>query len=190
MTDDLGRLSFPAANGATGDSVSAPSIGSNGGAKVIDASDVKPESTVTFLIAEINKLAEQISAGAYGSAEGIDASDVKARSTVAFLIAETNRLAEENQRLKDKLALLDVEKRLALLKETFKSFRTNEFLSSVCLIAGSAGVGAGLNYLSLNTYAWNVFIGMSAMLVLAGIVARVGGLSLGTTTRQPDLSSK
>jgi len=56
---------------------------------------------------------------------------VKARSTVAFLIAETNRLAKENQRLKDKLALLDVEKRLALLKETFKSFRPNEFLSSV-----------------------------------------------------------
>ena len=129
MTDDLrtGELSSPAANGATGDSVSALSIGSNGGAKAIDASDV----TVTFLIAEINRLAEQISVGAYGNAKGIDASDVKARSTVAFLIAETNRLAEENQRLKDKLALLDVEKRLALLKETFKSFRPNEFLSSV-----------------------------------------------------------
>jgi len=95
MTDDLrtGELSSLATNGATGDSVSALSVGSNGGAK--------------------------------------DASDVKARSTVAFLIAETNRLAEENQRLKDKLALLDVEKRLALLKETFKSFRPNEFLSSV-----------------------------------------------------------
>ena len=127
MTDDLrtGELSSLATNGATGDSVSALSVGSNGGAK--DASD----ATVTFLIAEINRLAEQISVGAYGSAKGIDASDVKARSTVAFLIAETNRLAEENQRLKDKLALLDVEKRLALLKETFKSFRPNEFLSSV-----------------------------------------------------------
>jgi hypothetical protein len=106
MTDDLGTGIFsPATNGATGDSVSALSIGSNGGAKAIDASDV----TVTFLIAEINRLAEQISVGAYGSAKGIDASDVKARSTVAFLIAETNRLAEENQRLKDKLGLLDVE---------------------------------------------------------------------------------
>ena len=91
MTDDLrtGELSSLATNGATGDSVSALSVGSNGGAK--DASD----------------------------------------ATVTFLIAETNRLAEENQRLKDKLALLDVEKRLALLKETFKSFRPNEFLSSV-----------------------------------------------------------
>jgi hypothetical protein len=119
MTDDLrtGELSSPAANGATGDSVSALSIGSNGGAKAIDASDV----TVTFLIAEMNRLAEQILVGAYGSAKGIDASDVKARPTVAFLIAETNRLAEENQRLKDKLALLDVEKRLALLKETVMS---------------------------------------------------------------------
>ena len=91
MTDDLrtGELSSLATNGATGDSVSALSVGSNGGAK--DASD----------------------------------------ATVTFLIAEINRLAEENQRLKDKLALLDVEKRLALLKETFKSFRPNEFLSSV-----------------------------------------------------------
>jgi len=112
MTDDLrtGELSSLATNGATGDSVSALSVGSNGGAK--DASD----ATVTFLIAEINRLAEQISVGAYGSAKGIDASDVKARSTVAFLIAETNRLAKENQRLKDKLALLDVEKRLRLLE--------------------------------------------------------------------------
>jgi len=91
MTGDLGtgELSSP----ATGDSVSALSVGSNGGAKAINALDVKAESTV--------------------------------------LIAETNRLAEENQRLKDKLALVDVEQRLALLKETNKPFRTNEFLSSV-----------------------------------------------------------
>ena len=137
MTGDLGtgELSSP----ATGDSVSALSVGSNGGAKAINALDVKTESTV--------------------------------------LIAETNRLAEENRRLKDKLALVDVEQRLALLKETSKPFRTNEFPSSVCLIAGSAGLGAAASYLDLNTYGWYVFIGMSAMLVLAGIVARVGGLS-------------
>jgi hypothetical protein len=137
MTGDLGtgELSSP----ATGDSVSALSVGSNGGAKAINALDVKAESTV--------------------------------------LIAETNRLAEENQRLKDKLALLDGEQRLALLKETIKPFRTNEFLASVCLIAGSAGLGAAASYLGLNTYGWYVFIGMSAMLVLAGIVARVGALS-------------
>jgi hypothetical protein len=186
MTDDLGtgELSSPATNGD--DSASAISVGSNGGAKAIDASEV----TSTFLIAEINRLAEQISVGAYGGAKAIDASDVKARSTATFFIAETNRLAEENQRLKERLALLDVENRLALLKETIKQSRTNEFLSSVCLIAGSVGVGGALNYLSLNTYGWYVFIGMSAMLVLAGIVARVGGLSLGATTRQPGLSSK
>ena len=141
MTDDLGtvELSSPAESGATGDSISALSVGSNGGAKAINALDVKAESTVR--------------------------------------IAETNRLAEENQRLKDKLALVDVEQRLALLKETNKPFRTNEFLSSVCLIAGSAGLGAAASYLGLNTYGWYVLIGMSAMLVLAGIVARVGSLS-------------
>ena len=71
MTDDLrtGELSSLATNGATGDSVSALSVGSNGGAK--DASD----ATVTFLIAEINRLAEEISVRS-GGAKAIDASDV------------------------------------------------------------------------------------------------------------------
>ena len=88
MTDDLGtgELSSPAANGATGDSVSALSVGSNGGAKVIDALDVEARSTVTFLIAEINRLAEEISVRSSG-AKAIDALD----------------------------ALLDVEKRLLVL---------------------------------------------------------------------------
>jgi hypothetical protein len=83
MTDDLGtgELSSPATNGATGDSVSALSVGSNGGAKAIDALDVKAESTVTLLIAEINRLAEEISVGSNGGAKAIDALDVKARST-------------------------------------------------------------------------------------------------------------
>jgi hypothetical protein len=50
MTDDLGtgELSSPATNGATGYSVSALSVGSNGGTKAIDASDLEARSTVTF----------------------------------------------------------------------------------------------------------------------------------------------
>jgi hypothetical protein len=90
MTDDLGRISSPVANGATGDSVSALSVGSNGGTKAIDASDVEARSTVTFLIAEINRLAEEISVRSSG-AKAIDASDV----------------------------LLDVEKRLLVLAGIF-----------------------------------------------------------------------
>ena len=77
MTDDLGtgELSSPATNGATGYSVSALSVGSNGGTKAIDASDVEARSTVTFLIAEINRLAEEISVRSSFS-KAIDASDV------------------------------------------------------------------------------------------------------------------
>jgi hypothetical protein len=91
MTDDLGtgELSSPATNGATGYSVSALSVGSNGGTKAIDASDVEARSTVTFLIAEINRLAEEISVRSSG-AKAIDATDV----------------------------LLDVEKRLLVLADS------------------------------------------------------------------------
>jgi hypothetical protein len=91
MTDDLGtgELSSPATNGATGYSVSALSVGSNGGTKAIDASDVEARSTVTFLIAEINRLAEEISVRSSFS-KAIDASDV----------------------------LLDVEKRLLVLADS------------------------------------------------------------------------
>ena len=77
MTDDLGtgELSSPATNGATGDSVSALSVGSYGAAKAIHASEMEARSTVTFLIAEINRLAEEISVRS-GGAKAIDASDV------------------------------------------------------------------------------------------------------------------
>jgi hypothetical protein len=192
MTDDLGTggLSSPVTNGATGDSASAISVRSIGGAKAIDGSDEKALSAVTFLVAEINRLAEEISVRSNGDAKAIDGSDEKVLSTVTFLAAEINRLAEENRQLHTREQLIDadlqrfkdkyhdLEKRLAVLKETIKPFRTNEFLSSVCLIAGSAGVGAAPSYLSLNSYGWYVFIGMSALLVIAGIVARVqSGLS-------------
>jgi hypothetical protein len=59
-----------------------------------------------------------------------------------FLIAEIRRLVEENQELKEfKEEYHELNKELALLKETIKAFRRNLFLSSACLIAGTAGVG-------------------------------------------------
>lgn len=173
MSDDLGtgELSSSATNGA-GDSTSAISVRSDNDAKANDGAEAL--STITFLTAEINKLADEVSLRSNGEVKTNDSS---------FFVAEINRLAEENQQLKRKYN--DVERRLALLKEAIKPFRTNDFLSSVCLIAGSAGVGAVLSYLSLNSYGWCVFVGVSAALVIAGIFAKLGGPSLlGTTTRQ------
>jgi hypothetical protein len=97
-----------------------------------------------------------------------------------MLVAELERLAEENQQLKqfkdkfhyvDKsLAVVDVEKRLSVLKEKIKPARANELLATACLIAGSVGLGAAPNFVSLNSlYEWYLFIIVSAMLVLTGI---------------------
>ncbi|MFY9841223.1 MAG: hypothetical protein WAK55_33085 [Xanthobacteraceae bacterium] len=96
------------------------------------------------------------------------------------LIAELERLAEENHQLKqlknkyhylDKsLAVVDVEKRLSVLKEKVKPARANDLLATACLIAGSVGLGAAPNFVSLNSlYEWYLFVIISAMLVLVGI---------------------
>jgi hypothetical protein len=157
MTEDLGtsHLSPPATNGDSGDSASALSVRSSG-------------VTEAF-------------------AGGID----KELSTVAkrFLIAEINRLVDENQHLKQfkekyheldkKLVVLeeyhDLDKKLAVFKETIKPFRRNLFLSSACLIAGAAGVAAAPSFLGLNQYGWYIFVSVSALLLMAGIAARVEG---------------
>jgi hypothetical protein len=118
--------------------------------------------------------------------EGVRAIDEQELSTVArrFLIAEINRLVEENQQLKQfKEKYHDVDKRLAVLKETLKPFRTNEFLSSVCLATGAAGLGAAPSFLSLNLYGWYVFVAVSGVLIVAGIAAKVRGPSTATTAR-------
>ena len=108
-----------------------------------------------------------------------------------FLIAEINRLVEESQQLKQfkdkyheldkKLVVLekyhDLNKKLVVLKETIKPFRRNLFLSSACLIAGAAGIAAAPSILSINQYGWYIFVSVSAMLLIAGIAARVEGPS-------------
>jgi hypothetical protein len=98
------------------------------------------------------------------------------------LVAELERLAEENQQLKqlkdkyhylDKsLAVVDVEKKLSVVKEKVKPARANELLAAACLVAGSAGLGAAPDFVSLSSlYAWYLFVTVSAMLVLAGIAS-------------------
>jgi hypothetical protein len=98
------------------------------------------------------------------------------------LVAELERLAEENQQLKqfkdkfhyvDKsLAVVDVEKKLSVLKEKVKPARANDLLATACLIAGSAGLAAAPNFVSLSSeYMWYLFVIVSAMLVLAGIAS-------------------
>lgn len=120
------------------------------------------------------------------------ATDDKELSRVArrFLVAEINRLVDENQQLKQfKDKYHDADKKLAVLKETLRPFRINELLSSICLIAGSAGLGAAPSFLSLNSYGWYVFVGASALLVVAAIVARIGAPSSGLP-RQSSASAK
>ena len=101
MTDDLetGEFSSLATNGVTGDSSSAFSVRSDG-AKAVDGSDEKALSTVTLLIAEINRLAKKISVRSDDGTKAIDGSDKKALSALTLAVTEINRLAEENQQLK------------------------------------------------------------------------------------------
>jgi hypothetical protein len=90
------------------------------------------------------------------------------------LVAEINRLAEENRQLRQfREKYHDVDKKLVLLKEMVKPVRRNQFLSSACLIAGAAGVAAAPGFLTINQYGWYVFVSVSAMLLVAGIAARV-----------------
>jgi hypothetical protein len=126
------------------------------------------------------------SIGPNGHAEEFKGTDDHELSTIAkrFLIAEVNRLVEENRQLrqfKDKYH--DVDKKLATLKETHRPFRTNEFLSSVCLIAGSAGLGSAPSFLSLNSYGWYIFLIVSALLLISGIAAKVYAPGSGVATR-------
>ena len=111
MTDDLGtgELSSPATNGATGDSASAISVPSNGGDKA-DGSDEKVLSSINFLTAEINRLAEEISVRSNSGAKAADGSDEKALFTIKFLIAEMNRLERTLYRQYDTLARFIVER--------------------------------------------------------------------------------
>ncbi|MFY9835570.1 MAG: hypothetical protein WAK55_03730 [Xanthobacteraceae bacterium] len=97
-------------------------------------------------------------------------------------IAELERLAEENQQLKQctdkfhyvdkRLAVLEADKSLSVLKAKVKPARANELLAATCLVAGSAGLGAAPNFVSLSSeYTWYLFVIVSVMLVLAGIAS-------------------
>lgn len=131
--------------------------------------------------------AEEVTIG--GHVKGtIHANRVKLDNTAvvegAIFHAEINRLVEENQQLKQfKEKYYDVDKRLAVLKETIKPFRRNQFLCFACLIAGSAGVATASSFLSISQYGWYVFVSVSAMLLIAGIAARVAGPSSGGKRR-------
>lgn len=148
-------------------------------------------STLTADLAG-NGATSQIAVGPNGRIEEISGTDEKELSRVAkrFLVAEINRLVEENQQLKQfKDRYHDVDKKLAVLKESLRPFRANELLSSVCLVAGSAGLGAAPSFLSLNSYGWYIYVSVSALLVLAAVAARLSWPSSGPA-RQPGPASK
>jgi hypothetical protein len=157
MFDNLGTsdLSPTATTGSPSDSVPALSVPSNAVGEAFAGADEKELSTVArrFLIAEINRLVEEIQ--------------------------HLKQFKEKYHELDKKIVVLekyqDLEKKLVVLKETSKPFRRNLFLSSVCLIAGSAGIAAAPSFLSVSQYGWYVFVVVSAMLLIAGIAARVEG---------------
>ena len=108
-----------------------------------------------------------------------------------FLVAEINRIMEENAELKQfkdkyydlKDKYYGAEKRLAVVRETLKSFRRHQLLSSACLIAGAAGLVAAPNFLGLNSYGWYAFTTISAMLLIVGMASRVDGTSTDINAR-------
>ena len=94
-------------------------------------------------------------------------------SEMERLVAELERLAEENQQLKqfaDKFHYVD--KRLAVLEVDKSPARANDLLAASCLVADSVGLGGAPNFVSLSSeYTWYLFVIVSAMLMLAGIVS-------------------
>jgi hypothetical protein len=155
MTDDLGPsvLSSPATNGASSDSVPALSVPSNAVGEAFAGADDKELSTVAkrFLIAEINRLVEEVQ--------------------------QLKQFKEKYHELDKKIVVLEkyqeLEKKLIVLKETNKPFRRNLFLSSACLIAGSAGLAGAPSFLSISQFGWYAFVSTSALLLIVGIAARV-----------------
>jgi hypothetical protein len=139
-----------------------------------------PEGVVMTDNSGASDLTSSLYVGFNGRTETFAGADDKELSTVAkrFLIAEIDRLVEENQQLRQfKEKYHDADKKLAVLRETIKPVRGNLFLSSACLMAGSAGVAAAPSFLTINQYGWSLFVGACALLLIAGIAARVEGPS-------------
>jgi hypothetical protein len=108
-----------------------------------------------------------------------------------FLVAEINRIMEENAELKqfkDKYYELKdkyhgAEKRLAVVRETLKSYRRHQVVSSACLIGGAAGLVAATSFSSFSSYGWYAFVTISALLLIVGIASRIDGTSTDITAR-------
>ncbi len=123
----------------------------------------------------------------------IDRPEMELASAAAhpFIVAEINRLREEIRELKQfkekyydlKDKYYGAEKRLAVVKETLKSFRRHRVVSSACLIGGSAGIVAAPNILGLSSYGWYAFISVCAMLLICGMASNVDSTPTDTTTR-------
>jgi hypothetical protein len=115
-----------------------------------------------------------------GKTEVINSADEKEMAT-RLIVGEVSRLVKENKRLrqmKDKHD--DADKKLAI-----NALRKNDFLSTICLVAGSAGLGTAPVFLNVNAYASYVLVSLSALLLIGGIAARIRQpLPDATTTRR------
>jgi hypothetical protein len=106
-----------------------------------------------------------------GKTEVINGTDEKELSSMAkrLIVGEVNRLVNENKHLRQmRDKRYDADKKLAI-----NALRKNDFLSTICLVAGSAGLGTAPVFLNVNAYASYVLVGLSALLLIGGIAARI-----------------
>jgi hypothetical protein len=107
---------------------------------------------------------------------GLSEEELSTPAARRFLIAELERMDQiciQNEGLIEKYH--DQRVVVATMTVEVKSSGWNELLSFVCLSVGSAGLGAAPSYLTVPGAErfGLVFLGLSAVLVLAGIASRI-----------------
>jgi hypothetical protein len=99
--------------------------------------------------------------------------ELAAPGALRLLIAELDRLSKELSTARwFQEKYFETKEQLARIEERQKKSTANEILATACSTGGSVGMGAAKTYIDLTSYGWFIF-GVSALFVVAGIVARV-----------------